>query len=50
MPTKQSDSGATIGYEAEMWAMADTLRGSMDPAKHKQIVLGWHVRGFGGEP
>ena len=25
---KQTDSGATTGYEAELWAMADTLRGS----------------------
>ncbi|MCY3778537.1 MAG: hypothetical protein OXH11_21385 [Candidatus Aminicenantes bacterium] len=50
MPTKQTDSGATIGYEAEMWAIADTFRGSMDPAKHKHIVLGGHVRGFGWGP
>lgn len=28
----QSDGGATTGYEAELWAMADTLRGSMDAA------------------
>lgn len=47
MPTKQTDSGATIGYEPEMWAMADTLLGSMDPAKYK---LGRHVRGFEGGP
>ena len=30
MPAKQTDSGATTGYEAELWAMADTLRGG-DP-------------------
>ena len=25
--------GATTGYEAELWRMADTLRGSMDAAE-----------------
>ena len=32
--------GATTGYEAELWAMADTLRGSMDAAEYKHVVLG----------
>ena len=36
----RADSGATIGYEAELWAMADTLRGSMDAAEYKHVVLG----------
>ena len=36
----RSDSGATTGYEAELWAMADTLRGSMDAAEYKHVVLG----------
>ena len=36
----QSDGGATTGYEAELWAMADTLRGSMDAAEYKHVVLG----------
>ena len=40
MPAKQTDSGATTGYEAELWAMADTLRGSMDAAEYKHVVLG----------
>ena len=40
MPRKQTDSGATTGYEAELWAMADTLRGSMDAAEYKHVVLG----------
>ena len=35
VPAKQTDSGATTGYEAELWAMADTLRGSMDAAEYK---------------
>ena len=44
---KQSDkgvnpdaNGATTGYEAELWQMADTLRGSMDAAEYKHVVLG----------
>ena len=32
--------GATTGYEAELWQMADTLRGSMDAAEYKHVVLG----------
>ena len=33
-------TGATTGYEAELWQMADTLRGSMDAAEYKHVVLG----------
>ena len=40
MATKQTNSGATTGYEAELWAMADALRGSMDAAEYKHVVLG----------
>ena len=32
--------GATTGYETELWQMADTLRGSMDAAEYKHVVLG----------
>lgn len=32
--------GATTGYEVELWKMADTLRGSMDAAEYKHVVLG----------
>ena len=39
MPAKQTDSGATSGYEAELWAMASALRTSMDVADDKHIVL-----------
>ena len=38
--TKLADDGATTGYEAELWRMADTLRGSMDAAEYKHVVLG----------
>ena len=33
-------NGATTGYEAELWGMADALRGSMDAAEYKHVVLG----------
>ena len=38
--SKQVDNGVTTGYEAELWAMADALRGSMDAAEYKHVVLG----------
>lgn len=38
-PTTETNS-ATIGYEAELWRMADALRGSMDAAEYKHVVLG----------
>jgi type I restriction enzyme M protein len=37
---KKQDDGATVGYEAELWRMADALRGSMDAAEYKHVVLG----------
>ena len=33
-------TGAIIGYEAKLWQMADALRGSMDAAEYKHVVLG----------
>ena len=33
-------NGATTGYEAELWGMADALRSSMDAAEYKHVVLG----------
>jgi type I restriction enzyme M protein len=33
-------TAANIGYEAELWRMADALRGSMDAAEYKHVVLG----------
>jgi type I restriction enzyme M protein len=35
-----SPNGATIGYEAELWQMADALRNNMDAAEYKHVVLG----------
>ncbi len=34
------NSSANIGYEAKLWQMADALRGSMDAAEYKHVVLG----------
>ncbi len=31
---------ADLGYEAQLWQMADALRGSMDAAEYKHVVLG----------
>ena len=38
--TAQARGGAITGYEAELWGMADALRGSMDAAEYKHVVLG----------
>ena len=37
---KTNFNGANVGYEAELWRMADALRGSMDAAEYKHVVLG----------
>ena len=39
-PFNTEGNGATTGYEAELWQMADALRGSMDAAEYKHVVLG----------
>jgi type I restriction enzyme M protein len=39
-PTPRKATAATVGYEAELWQMADALRGSMDAAEYKHVVLG----------
>ena len=33
-------NGAATGYEADLWRMADSLRGNMDSAEYKHVVLG----------
>ena len=35
-----TDNSVTTGYEAELWEMADALRGSMDAGEYKHVVLG----------
>src|SRR5438876_8549570 len=37
---KNSNTAANVGYEADLWRMADALRGSMDAAEYKHVVLG----------
>ncbi|MCX6000099.1 MAG: class I SAM-dependent DNA methyltransferase [Chloroflexi bacterium] len=34
------NAGATLGFEAELWKAADVLRGNMDAAEYKHVVLG----------
>ena len=36
--TPANASAATVGYEAQLWQMADALRGSMDAAEYKHVV------------
>ena len=38
-PNSETTS-TTTGYESELWKMADALRGSMDAAEYKHVVLG----------
>jgi type I restriction enzyme M protein len=37
---QKANNGANVGYEAQLWQMADALRGSMDAAEYKHVVLG----------
>jgi type I restriction enzyme M protein len=33
-------NGATLGFEQTLWAAADKLRGLMDAAEYKHVILG----------
>src|SRR2546422_9170168 len=35
-----ADTAARVGFEAQLWQAADALRGSMDAAEYKHVVLG----------
>jgi len=37
---KTQKNGATLGFEATLWAAADKLRNNMDAAEYKHVVLG----------
>ena len=37
---RQDNDATNTGHEAEYWRMADALRGSMDAAEYKHVVLG----------
>ncbi len=39
-PKASSGSAATTGFETELWAAANFLRGNMDAAEYKHVVLG----------
>src|SRR5947209_13950515 len=39
-PRRQDTNGATLGFEATLWAAADKLRGHLDAAEYKHVVLG----------
>jgi type I restriction enzyme M protein len=36
----QRSNGANLGFEEKMWQAADKLRGHMDAAEYKHVVLG----------
>jgi type I restriction enzyme M protein len=40
MARPRKDTAANVGFEAELWRAADALRGSMDAAEYKHVVLG----------
>ena len=40
MARARKENGANVGFEAELWKAADALRGSMDAAEYKHVVLG----------
>ena len=38
--TKNQNNGANLGFENRLWTMADKMRGHMDAAEYKHVVLG----------
>jgi type I restriction enzyme M protein len=36
----KSNNGANLGFEEKLWAAADKMRGQMDAAEYKHVVLG----------
>ncbi len=36
---KQNGNGANLGFEAQLWATADKLRGNMEPSDYKHVAL-----------
>ena len=38
--TRKPSTAANVGFEAQLWQMADALRGSMDAAEYKHVTLG----------
>jgi type I restriction enzyme M protein len=46
---RPSSNGATIGFEKELWAAADKMRGNMEPSEYKHVALGLIFLKFIGE-
>ena len=40
MAKKATGNDANLGFEAQLWAAADKLRGNMEPSDYKHVVLG----------
>lgn len=40
MPVINTSNGANLGFENKLWEAADNLRGHMDAAEYKHVVLG----------
>src|SRR5258708_35683151 len=36
----KGSNGSALGFEATLWAAADKLRGNLDAAEYKHVVLG----------
>ena len=37
---KKKSNGGNLGFEEKLWQAADKMRGHMDPAEYKHVVLG----------
>ena len=40
MAERTDNNGAALGFEAQLWAAADKLRGNMEPSDYKHVALG----------
>ena len=40
MAKKAKNNGANLGFEAQLWTVADKLRGNMEPSDYKHVALG----------
>jgi len=52
MARTKNSTGANLGFEDKLWAAADKLRGNMDAAEYKHVVVDLsqvHLRRFHGK-
>ncbi len=40
MAKQANNAGTTLGFEAQLWAVANKLHGNMEPSDYKHVVLG----------